>query len=70
MKQTMQHIDPMGIKALASGMTTISFFGFTITLEEVTYWTTILSDLGVLAGGIVTVILGIQGYRNAKKNNK
>lgn len=70
-KEAIQHTDPVAFKAMASGVGTVGVFGISST-TELAVWASIAADIGVFAGGLTTVILGIQSYRRARreKNGK
>jgi Na+-transporting methylmalonyl-CoA/oxaloacetate decarboxylase beta subunit len=68
LKDVIQQADPSQTKAIVSGLGTISAFGFTINADQISFWVGILADLGVFAGGVVTVVLGVQSFRNRKKD--
>jgi len=69
-KEIVQHTDPAAAKAMMSGIATVSVFGVSFNAEELSFWVAILADLGVFAGGVVTVILGIQSWRSSRNKNK
>lgn len=69
-KEIAQHTDPAAAKAILSGVATVSVFGVNMNLEHISLWASIAADVGVAAGGLVTVILGIQSWRNTRKKNK
>ena len=60
--------DPSQVKAIVSGVST-TVLGITVNAQELTLWTSILADLGVFAAACVTVILGVQGFRNKNKKD-
>jgi len=58
--------EPTAIKGMVAGVSTISVWGINLNMEEVSFWFTIMADLGVFAGGITTVALGIKSWREGK----
>lgn len=58
--------EPTAIKGIVAGVSTISVWGINLNMEQVSFWTTILSDLGVSAAAITTVALGIKSWREGK----
>jgi|TARA_S200002703_G_C3783304_1_gene241431 hypothetical protein len=62
--------EPTTIKGMVAGISTISVWGINVNMEQVSFWTTILSDLGVSAAAITTVALGIKSWREGKDKDK
>lgn len=60
--------DPAQVKAMLSGVST-TVLGVTVNSQELTLWASILADLGVFAAACVTVVLGIQSFRNRNKDD-
>jgi hypothetical protein len=58
--------EPAAIKGIVAGVSTISVWGINLNMEQVSFWTTIMSDLGVSAAAITTVALGIKSWREGK----
>ena len=65
-KEMVQNTDPSQAKAMMSGLGTVSFFGCTVNADQISFWVGVAADMGVITATIVTVILGIQSYRNRK----
>jgi len=60
--------DPAQVKAMVSGVST-TVLGITVNAQQLTLWSSILADLGVFAAACVTVVLGVQSFRNRKKKD-
>lgn len=64
-----QQTEPSEAKAIISGLGTMSFFGISFNADQVSFWAGVMADLGVFAGGVVTVVLGVQSYLNTKRKS-
>lgn len=70
-KDMIQNTDPSQVKAMASGLGTVGFFGATVNADQISFWAGVAADMGVVVATIVTVVLGIQSYiKNRDKDNK
>lgn len=69
LKEIAQHTDPAAAKAMVSGVATVSVFGVNLNLEHVSVWMGIAADFGVFAGGVITVVLGIQSWCNSRNKD-
>ena len=58
--------EPTAIKGMVTGISTITVWGINPGALQISFWTTILSDLGVSAAAITTVALGIKSWREGK----
>ena len=58
--------EPTAIKGMVTGISTVTVWGINLNVEEVSFWFTIMADLGVFAGGATTVALGIKSWREGK----
>jgi hypothetical protein len=56
------------VKAMVTGVSTVSVWGINLNVEEVSFWFTILADFGVFAGGVTTVVLGVKSLRESREN--
>tara|TARA_R110002020_G_scaffold324833_2_gene540404 strand:+ start:1166 stop:1366 length:201 start_codon:yes stop_codon:yes gene_type:complete len=58
--------EPTTVKAMVTGVSTVSVWGINLNIEEVSFWFTILADFGVFAGGLTTVVLGIKSLKESR----
>jgi len=58
--------EPTAVKAMVTGVSTVSVWGINLNIEEVSFWFTILADFGVFAGGLTTVVLGIKSLKESR----